>query len=510
MIREAKSVHATHQDRTRLRNLIAEYSGLDELALGDNALERAIAQRLAANRLDHLSDYWPLLRRGPTGEAELCSLVQLLTNKETFFFREMHHFQVLRDMILPELSAMRISPVRLWSAGCATGEEPYSLAITVSEYGAQHGSLDAQIIATDIDTDALEKARQGCYGERSVRLVPANLRRRYFSFDGQTHCITPEVAQLVAFRQYNLAAEETPPELSNIDIIFCRNVTIYFNERMRDRLNARLANSLREGGYLFVASAETMGHDRDRLELISEGSTFLFRKTRSSARQPQFAPPELPRKQPRSTPAPSPATAVLSPIPKDDAISDVRTATAAYTPLVSPFLEAVRAFQRQDYEAALRLLDRLPDDLAFWPEVCRLRAATLLQQERLAEAEATCQQLLAHDPWYADAHFLMGLIFRQQDQLDAAIQSLKQAIYLQPAHRDAHFYLAEIYHAVGLAGWAIREYRNTLNILVHRAEDPLTIHLSGLTDEILRQACEVNLNKLQGQQSQILSGRNKA
>ncbi len=344
---------------------------------------------------------------------------------------------------------------------------------------------------------ALEKARRGCYGERAIRLVPDELRRRYFSSEGQTFCVTPEVERLVTFRQHNLAAEESDPELFNMDVIFCRNVTIYLSETTRDRLNARLAHSLREGGYLFVASAETMGHDRDRLELMSTGKTFLFRKKRPSARR---ATPPLP-----ALPGDRPPIALA---PVDEAIFPTHLPSPTVVPATEPAIEytssaailprVMKAFQLQDYADALHELDHIAEDQTFWPEAHCLRAAILLQQERLEEAEAACQQLLAHDPWHADAHFLMGLVFRQQGQGGTAIQSLRQAIYLQPSHRDAHFYLAEIYHALGLTDQAIREYRNTLNILTYRPEDSSTMHLSGLTDDILRQACEANLSKLKG------------
>jgi Tfp pilus assembly protein PilF len=119
-----------------------------------------------------------------------------------------------------------------------------------------------------------------------------------------------------------------------------------------------------------------------------------------------------------------------------------------------------------------------------------------LQQERLGEAEEACQYLLALDPWHADAHFLMGLISRQRGEVDNAIRSLRTVIYLQPEHRDAHFFLAEIYRGSGFVDQARREYRNTLNILTRVAEKSPTINWTGLADEMVRGACEVNLRKL--------------
>jgi chemotaxis protein methyltransferase CheR len=510
----------TPQERLRLRDLITSYSGLGESLQGDQALERAIAQRLRAHSLVALADYWSLLERQPNGEMN--SLVQLLTNKETFFFREMHQFEVLRDRILPELMSTRRlrthlrheggarPPVRLWSAGCATGEEPYSLAITLLEFEARHGPLEAEVIATDIDADALETARQGRYGERALRLVPAAWRQRYFAFDGRTYHIAPEVAHRVSFRVHNLAEDCCPPGMSNLDVIFCRNVTIYFDAQARQRLNARLADSLREGGYLFVASAETMGHNQGRLELLSLGKTFLFRKGRSSGQQmlaasaaaplvrplnllDDLGPPALQRPDRLSTPEPS----RREPIPAPSTTASV-------------LARAQLAFKLQDYEAALRELDRLPAGPPLELEACALRAAILVQTERLEEAEETCQVVLAHDPWRADAHFLMGVIQFYKVQPQQAIQALKTAVYLQPEHQAAHFYLAETYNSLGLLEQAKREYKNTLNILSHRPVGNKKINLSGLEDDILRQACETNLAKLQQYTRLKLSGGNRA
>jgi tetratricopeptide (TPR) repeat protein len=157
---------------------------------------------------------------------------------------------------------------------------------------------------------------------------------------------------------------------------------------------------------------------------------------------------------------------------------------------------AYQAFLEQDYAAALELLDRLATSPGVRPEIACLRAAVLLQQERLDEAEVACQEVLACDPWHADAHFLMGFISRLRDEVEDAVQSLKQTIYLQPDHREAHFFLAEIYRALGLRRDARREYENTLNILKSRAGQPSTPGLTGLPDDTLRRACESNLGNL--------------
>jgi chemotaxis protein methyltransferase CheR len=517
--------HLTQQEITRLRDLITSYSGLSESLQTSDALERAIGQRLAAHGLDSLHDYWPHIRSHISGE--MSSLVQLLTNKETYFFRELHQFEVLRDRILPELVAARKflarpdyglgspdpgerQPLRLWSAGCSTGEEAYSLAIILLEYQRRYGSLDAGVIATDIDAAAIETARRGQYGERAIRLVPVDLLQRYFAFDGLLFHVIPEVARLVRFQAHNLADERSFPGLSGLDVIFCRNVTIYFDQEARDRLNIRLAGSLREGGCLFVASAETMSHNSGRLELFPIGNIFLFRK-RASVGGPLL--PSVPVLLPSRQPGPPPTLesgAHPARTPRPAGRTQPQNG-AVYPSMPGTWLDQARqAFQRQEYDAALSDLDEIPTDQPVVLEAYSLRAAILLQQERLDEAEIVCQYLLAHDPWHIDAHFLMGLISYHQGQAEAAIQSLKTAVYLQPEHRWAHFYLAEAYRILGLKDKARREYKNTLNLLraAQSSRQALDLNLSGLDDAVLRQACQINLGKLHGQTAENVSGGN--
>lgn len=492
----------------QLRERIAEHSGLDASVFRSEVLQQAVAQRLAARAIDRYEHYWPLVY---ADSDEIEWLVQILTNKETFFFRESHHFEALHNQVLPALLARGPQRrLRLWSAGCATGEEPYSLAITLLQYRIRHGFFDAEIVATDIDAAALRVAQQGCYGQRALRLVPDAVRQRYFRKQGEGYCILPEVAGMVTFRPHNLAGERYPKDLEGFDLIFCRNVSIYFHPAARERLNARLAASLREGGYLFVASAETMGHNQGRLELVSLGNTFLFHKAAAAAASPTRTPAARGVSRTQSS-AVKKVRRDATQVTRPDKAKHVRraarvTETAPASEAADPWQEALRAFQLHDFELALAKLDRLSGSEHERLDVRCLRAAILLQQEKLQEAELVCQEVLVRDPWHADAHLLLGLTYRQRGQADEAVRSLKQAIYLAPDHRDAHFFLAETYRSLGLEAEARREYENTLNILASRSAsrsgergEPY-FPLTGLADQALHHACQVNLRNLRARQ----------
>jgi chemotaxis protein methyltransferase CheR len=483
---------------------IKDYSGLDASLLSAGALTQAVGRRVAGLGLQGPSAYWPRLREE---NGELNSLVQTLTNKETYFFREPHQFQVLRDRVVPELLAAREKrgaggELRVWSAGCATGEEAYSLAMTLSDFQRTTSArFQVTVVGTDIDTAALDLARQGCYDERAVRLVPDALRQRYLTGRGDRWCVVPEVARLVVFRTHNLASTCLPPDLAvevrgGVDVIFCRNVTIYFDEPMRERLNACLAGALREGGYLFVASAETLGHDRGRLALVSLGEGFAFcnkpaaaeaggtrpprpaRTSKAASRSGSTRAAAPPRRPGTQKPAPAPA----SPAPGAPRRDDPPSVEAAH-----------RAFQEQAYDAGLRHLSRLAAEDAARPEAACLHAAILLQQEKPDEASQICRRVLDRDPWYPDAYLLLGLGYRQQGHGVEAVSTLKQAIYLRPDDPQAHFFLGDTYRMLGLHAEARREYENTLNILRRKSGTPAQVGLAGVPDDLMRRACRTHL-----------------
>lgn len=479
MIGKVKSIDLAEQDRARLRQMLAGYCGLDGSIYPDSTLDRAVAHRLATRQVADLGAYWPLLR----AERELSSLMQLLLDQESVFFRDVQMYRDLQDLVLPELLASGRAGLRFWSVCCGTGAEAYSLAIALMEYEARHGPTSSEIVATDLDETALSTARRGCYYAGALSRLSDDLYQTYFSSDGESHCIASTVAQRVTFVRHNLAENNLPPALTGMDIIIARRITKHLDSRMRNRLISQLAGSLRPGGYLFAATNDSTGEGFSHLEPISTGQVPLLRRkttTRDDVRPRPSAAPST--SQPPAATAPERASSGwdwdVDPLP------------------VQSFHKALETFQQGEYEAAWSELERLPADDPFWPEVYCLRAAVLIQQQRWEEAEAICQQLLAHDPWHADAHFLLGLRFDQQGQTETAIESWKLVVIVQPEHWDTHFRLAETYR--GQQDWelAFREYRHTLNILDSRPAAVHQLSLAGLQADAVRQVCESRIRRL--------------
>jgi chemotaxis protein methyltransferase CheR len=229
-------------------------------------LEARIKRRLKILNLDSYTDYCDYLF-GRTGlKEELSHLIDVVTTNKTDFFREPGHFNFLVEKALPEL-AERIAgrPFVIWSAGCSTGEEPYTMAIVLSEYSLAHPGFRFHVLASDISSIVLSKAEQAVYASDIVAPVPPLLRRKYFMRSrkpgSEQERIVPELRKLVEFRRLNFMDADYGMS-EKADAIFCRNVIIYFDRATQQRILLRLSNCLAPGGYLFVGHAETL-HDMD-------------------------------------------------------------------------------------------------------------------------------------------------------------------------------------------------------------------------------------------------------
>lgn len=241
-----------------IRRLIHEVCGIN-LQAGKEALVRSrLSKRLRALGLADFDAYLARVREDRTG-AELSELVNALTTNKTSFFREPEHFEYLREVIVPELEGRR-GPIRVWSAGCSSGEEAYSLAIVLREALTDAAWREVRILATDISTRVLAKARDGVYAEGEVRVIPRAWLARYFEKvqrDGQTaYAVRAELRSAVRVARLNLM--EPWPMKGPFDLIVCRNVMIYFDRPTQQRLVQRFWEMLAPGGHLFVGHSESL------------------------------------------------------------------------------------------------------------------------------------------------------------------------------------------------------------------------------------------------------------
>ncbi len=255
-----------------LRAFVLEHCGI---ALGEHKrqlVQGRLFRRLRALGLPNFGSYCELLRRDPN--SELGELASAISTNVTAFFREGHHYDLLADELLPRWLRERrrdSDRLRIWSAGCSTGEEPYALAMVLAEAIEQGGSrLDAKILATDLSPQALETARRGVYPlERLAGISPERCRRWMLRGAGEYEglaCVHPRLRELVTIEPLNLL--HPWPMRGPFDAIFCRNVVIYFDQPTKRRLFQRYAELLPTGGYLFLGHSESLHGISDEFELI--------------------------------------------------------------------------------------------------------------------------------------------------------------------------------------------------------------------------------------------------
>ncbi len=257
---------------TEFRFLVSFMSRETGIKLSDHKrpmVSGRLVKRLRALHLTSFSEYCDLLR-GDQAETEVQHLVNAITTNITQFFREPHHFDHLRDQVLaPRLAERPRRPrVRIWSAGCSSGEEPYSIAMVMADVFGSGNGWDALVLATDIDTNMLSRAAAGVYAAEAVDSVPPELRRRFVERtlgDPSKVRISDDVKRLIRFKHLNL--HHPWPMKGGFDAIFCRNVAIYFDKPTQRGLFNRYADALLPGGVLYLGHAESLIGVTDRFEV---------------------------------------------------------------------------------------------------------------------------------------------------------------------------------------------------------------------------------------------------
>jgi chemotaxis protein methyltransferase CheR len=251
------------RDYSRLCDLIYREAGINLGAGKQTMLEVRIKRRLKALKLDSFSEYCKYVFDHQGLKDELLQLIDVVTTNKTDFFREPKHFDYLTAKALPDLiERNRLGrPLLIWSAGCSTGEEPYTLAIVLSEYAATHPGARFRILATDVSTTVLGIADRGVYASSVISPVAPALRTKYFlrSRDASSDKVrvVPELRRMIEFRHLNfMDADYGIAEKA--DAIFCRNVIIYFDRPTQERILGNLASHLIPGGYMFVGHSETL------------------------------------------------------------------------------------------------------------------------------------------------------------------------------------------------------------------------------------------------------------
>jgi chemotaxis protein methyltransferase CheR len=241
-------------------------------------VERRVLDRIRASGSEDFRDYFALIRFDASGR-ELQSLVNAMTVNETYFFREDNQFAALTSDVLPYLAGLRQRPIRIWSLPCSTGEEPYSIAMAILENWNDADEHAIEIHASDIDSEVLAQARAGIYGQRSLQRLSAQLRARYFTaLPGERFRLHEAIRSSIDFGPVNVVDPRSMARYRDMDVVFCRNLLIYFDDLSRRQAVEAIYESLAPGGFVFLGHSESMSRMSSLFQPRKVSDSIVYQK----------------------------------------------------------------------------------------------------------------------------------------------------------------------------------------------------------------------------------------
>lgn len=411
--------------------LIAQRTGLCIPERDWPRLSGLLSERggLPGNR--NANEYFQKLASQTSTACELWrELARELTIGESYFFRDQGQMNLLREHLLPELIARNASSrsLRIWSAGCSTGEEPLTLAMLLDDLLPRRADWNVTILGTDLNPAAIAKAKAGIFGTWSFRGVPPEIRARYFRACGNDWVVAPRLLSQLTLREGNLLADVFPQASEGFfDLILCRNVFIYFDTGATAKILKKFRAALRESGYLMTGHSETHGIQVSGLQRRHLPGSLVYQRAAQCTPEASSAPGEP--AAPLRPPTPSRPTLPLSTPARPNPVSAAPVAPSA-------------------------------NDL--------LRSAqTCANLGRYDEAVALCRRASEADPLLAPAHFLAAQLAEQRGELEEASLRFKRVIYLAPDFAPAYVELGSLYAAQGDAARATR-MRTTARALLQK------------------------------------------
>jgi chemotaxis protein methyltransferase CheR len=464
-----------------LAALLKERVGLHVRKDGQSALKIALTARLDEMGAEIDTGTYLALLRSEQGDEELRRLLPLVTVGKTSFFRDERQFRAL-EAILPSLVQRARSggrKVAIWSAGCATGEEPYSIAMTGAEATATPDELE--ILATDVNPEAVAFAARGAYDARRVREIPEPFLSRHFDREDDRFMVRAGLRRLItAIRPHNLVSTIFPrPADGGWDVIFCRNVIIYFDTPTTQQVLTQFHNALAPGGYLFLGYSESLFRLFEGFELTEVAGAFLYRRPESGGR-PQAVRPQPATGRPHLVPTPPqlPAVKHVTYAPPERAHTPVPLPDSAYqavqpAPPLAPqeYLDgAVALFADGRFGAARELLKRQlekgGEDLAVRLTLANLYGI-LRQPDKAKESYQTALQV---EPLSAEAHLFFAIHLLTEGETGDAALELSRALFLDPDLSLGHYYLGRCREAQRDVARARLAYRNAVEAFKRRPD----------------------------------------
>jgi chemotaxis protein methyltransferase CheR len=473
-------------DLDRFRDIIARRLGLQFDDGKKELLADVLQQRLKDRGCARPAAYLGSVGSATNEREELRALAAQLTVTETFFFRGSEQFQALTEATLPERIAARSADrrLRLLSAGCASGDEAYSLAILLRERFPELRSWSVEILGLDLNPAMIAKARRAHYNKWSLRDTPDELRDKYFRMDGADFVLAESIRSMACFEEQNLAGADWA-NLGEFDLVLCRNVIMYLIPEAAQSVIQRLTQALAPEGFLFLGYAETLRGLSHDFQLRHTNDAFYYQK-RADAGAPAVSIPEAP---------PVHAPSSLVDLPDIAWVDAVRRASERIDRLsrdcagrIAPPPKAVgrapvqlgfafELLRQERFREALDVLRNLPPEAGDDPDVQLLRAGLLTNCGDLEAAEAVCRKILSADDLNAGAHYLTALCRERAGDTQGAMEHDRAAIYLDDAFAMPHLHLGRMAKRSADSATARHELEHA-GMLLSR-EDPSRILLFG-------------------------------
>lgn len=439
-----------------LKDHVLRHTGLSYYADKDEDFAMRLSRRILARAISDCAAYLRLLNDVRFGRQEMDQLVGELTIGETYFFRHREHFELLRSTIIPDLLERNqaTKSLRIWSAGCATGAEPYSVSLLLqSQFRAQLAGWNVSIVATDLNLDFLERARAAKFAEWALRETPETTRQRCFVREGNSWQLRQEFTRGVTFRYHNLAGGSDLSEGPGaFDLILCRNVIIYFSREQAMTTLALLKRHMAPRGWLLVGYAEPNMEMFKSFEAVTSADSTAYR---NPAPDKAVGPGHTAWLPPSFPDVPILARSSSPPRPQIDSEIILR---AIQQP--APTVDEVRMLA----------------DTGHWDAASRLT-----------------ERLIQTDSLNPGSHFISALIHEHLGASDKALVALRRAIYLDRRFALAHYHLATSLANVNQMESASRSFQNTLEILTTMADDEPLPHGDSITAGELRTLTNMHL-----------------
>jgi chemotaxis protein methyltransferase CheR len=469
-------------------------------------LEEVLNRRLQTSQLPE-AQY--LHRLGTeTWQSEIAALAGELTVAETYFLRNSDQFAAFAETVLPDCleRQARSRRIRILSAGCASGEEPYSLSITLKER-MPDSSWDFSILGIDINPKNLQKARRARFSSWALRETPPDIQRRWFRSEGRDAVLDESVKRLVTFQEKNLTEDD--PQVwgpGSYDVIFCRNVLMYFSPERASSVVSRIARALTPSGYLFLGHAETLRGLSDDFHLCHTHGTFYYQRKEDGVERVREA--RLSSVPLTATEPAPPVTA--APVVSDDWIATIQHSAerirlltmASEDPAANLGEPNIRAWdltlalellRKEEFAGALDLLRTFPTASVRDPDVLLLRAVLLTHSGKLSDAEECCQLLLGMNEMNPGARYLLALCREGARDYDGAIDHDQAAAYLDPSFSMPRLHLGLMARRAGHRENARKELRHALRLLSQEDASRLLLFGGGFSRGALQALCQSEL-----------------